>query len=282
VITSDLSRREKLEQALKDKNEQLATLNEELESALEEATAANDKIVEYSHLLEEKNHTLQDLNQELEAFSYTISHDLQSPLHTIAGYSGLLTQAPVVAKDAETLRQVGIIEKNALKMDALINDLLKFARLGKTAIRKTPTDMSAIVSQVISSIQENKDLKRYTFELGMLPEVSADKQLIQQVWANLITNAVKFSSRIASPVIEIGSENTGEKTIFYVKDNGIGFDQAHEDLFGVFKRLHTAESFEGSGIGLAIVQRIVKNHGGEVWAESNPGKGASFYFTLPG
>jgi signal transduction histidine kinase len=281
VITSDLSKREKLEKDLLDKNEQLATLNEELESALEESTAANDKIKEYTQILEDKNNTLEDLNQQLEAFSYTISHDLQSPLHTIAGYARLLSEDPVISQHAETLRQAEIIETNALRMDTLINDLLRFARIGKTAVKKSPSDMNKIVQQVISQLQEYNNLNNYTLKLANLPEVAADKKLMHQVWFNLIGNAIKFSARTATPVIEIGCEQNREKVIFYIKDNGIGFDPKGEDPFGVFKRLHSAEAFEGNGIGLAIVQRIIKQHGGEVWAESAPSEGATFYVTLP-
>jgi light-regulated signal transduction histidine kinase (bacteriophytochrome) len=281
IITSDLSKREKLERDLLEKNELLATLNEELESALEESTAANDKIKEYTQILEDKNNILEDLNQQLEAFSYTISHDLQSPLHTIAGYARLLSESSEVSQHAETLRQAEIIETNALRMDTLINDLLRYARLGKIEIKKSPLVMDTIVQQVIKQLGEYNTLDRYTFKIASLPQVYADKKLMHQVWSNLIGNALKFSSGTAAPIIEIGCRQIQDKIIFYIKDNGIGFDSQAEDPFGVFKRLHSGESFEGNGIGLAIVQRIIKQHGGEIWAEAAQAKGASFYFTLP-
>jgi light-regulated signal transduction histidine kinase (bacteriophytochrome) len=281
VITSDLKVRETLEKQLAEKNELLLALNEELEAALEEANASNETTKEYANKLEQKNEILKYLNQELEAFSYTVSHDLQSPLHVISGYAGMLAQTSSISQNKEIYRQIEIIEKNAARMDELINDLLRFSRLGKANIKKKDVDMHALVQQVMADMQDKHPLEKYRFIIGFLPTAKADKNLIPQVWTNLIGNAIKFSSRVATPVIEIGSEETSDKYIFFIRDNGIGFDPAQGDPFGVFKRLHSREQFAGNGIGLAIVDRIIHHHGGEVWADSAPGTGATFHFTLP-
>jgi signal transduction histidine kinase len=281
VITSDLTIREKLEKQLFEKNELLLSMNEELHAALEEATASNETSKEYANMLQQKNEILKYLNQELEAFSYTVSHDLQSPLHVISGYAGMLAQTTSVSQDKEIYRQIEIIEKNAARMDELINDLLRFSRLGKANIKKKDVDMQALVQQVMADMQDKHPLEKYSFIIGFLPHAAADKNLIPQVWTNLIGNAIKFSSRAAAPVIEISSEESSGKYVFLVRDNGIGFDPAQGDPFGVFKRLHNREQFAGNGIGLAIVERIIRHHGGEVWADSAPGRGATFHFTLP-
>jgi light-regulated signal transduction histidine kinase (bacteriophytochrome) len=281
VITSALNHREKLEKQLVQKNEELGTLNEELRATLEEAQASNELIQNYTHLLEEKNQSLAYLNKELESFSYSISHDLKSPLHTIAGFAGLLSQTQASVLDEEANRMIGIIEKNALRMDGLISDLLRFSRLGKASIKKTTTDMHALVQQVIRQLQETQPVQKYQFKVAKLPAMVIDGKLMYQVWENLLSNAVKFSSRNAFPFIEVGCQQEPGKVTFFVRDNGIGFDSIIDDPFGVFKRLHTNEGFEGNGIGLAIVERIILHHGGEVWAESAPGNGATFYFLLP-
>ncbi|MDO1446622.1 CHASE3 domain-containing protein [Rhodocytophaga aerolata] len=288
IITGDLSLREKLEKALNTKNEELKGLNEELEAlneelkaALEEANASNEKIKEYSGLLEEKNHTLEFLNKELEAFSYTVSHDLQSPLHTISGFAGLLSQTPALTADQEASRQLEVIERSAARMDGLINDLLRFSRVGKTALQKANFNMLVLVEQVLADLKERTALEPIQFTISQLPQVMADKKLLYQVWINLLSNAIKFSAKVAIPFIEIGCYETASFYTFWIKDNGVGFHTKQEDPFGVFKRLHRKEDYPGSGIGLAIVQRIIERHGGETWAHSSPGNGATFYFTLP-
>jgi signal transduction histidine kinase len=281
IITSDLSVREKLENALNIKNEELEALNEELKAALEEASASNEKIKEYSGILEEKNQTLEFLNKELEAFSYTVSHDLQSPLHTISGFAGLLSQTPALTADQEASRQLEVIEKSAARMDDLINDLLRFSRLGKTTVHKTSINMLVLVKQVLADLQESTPLEPLQFTISQLPQVMADKKLLYQVWVNLLSNAIKFSSKVATPIIEIGCYETASYYTFWIKDNGVGFQLKQGDPFGVFKRLHRKDDYPGTGIGLAIVQRIIERHGGETWAHSSPGHGATFYFTLP-
>jgi signal transduction histidine kinase len=281
LTTSELTLREQLEKELLEKNEELLSLNEELKAALEEARASNEKIREYSAILEEKNQALEFLNKELEAFSYTVSHDLQTPLHTISGFVGLLSQAPAVVHDREVTRQLSIIEKSAARMNSLINDLLRFSRVGKLSLQKTISLMNHLLQLAIHELSESLNLQRVNIIVNPLPPVYADRKLLYQVWINLLSNAVKFSAKVPEPIVEIACKESAGRYVFSVSDNGVGFDKNLGDPFWVFKRLHRKEEYEGTGIGLAIVQRIVERHGGEVWADSTPGNGATFYFSLP-
>jgi signal transduction histidine kinase len=224
---------------------------------------------------------LAELNRELESFSYSVSHDLRSPLRSIRGYSQILQEdfGAILGEDGNKL--LGIIQQNTARMDNLINDLLEFSKLGRKDLAKTKVDVQKLVTAVISDISEATPHNAIIDPEELLP-VSADPSLLQQVWVNLFTNAIKYSSKKDRPEITAGSYASDGEIIFFVKDNGAGFDMTYADkLFKVFQRLHRETDFEGTGIGLALVQKIVSRHGGRVWAEGVKGSGATFYFSLP-
>jgi len=221
---------------------------------------------------------LEGANKELESFSYSVSHDLRAPLRSIAGYSGMLKEDYGEKLDEGASRMLGVIEKNAVKMNSLIDDLLEFSRTGRKEVGKVDVDMHELAVDVIKEVAGEK----VKFKVGELPRVMADRTLITQVWTNLISNAVKYSGKKDSPVVEIGSFPQDNYIVFFVKDNGAGFGMEYADkLFGVFQRLHKTEEFEGTGIGLAIVHRVITRHGGRAWAEGKVNEGATFYFSLP-
>ncbi|MGC4100545.1 PAS domain S-box protein [Ferruginibacter sp.] len=226
---------------------------------------------------------LRKTNEELEAFSYSVSHDLRAPLRAIIGFSAILEEDYSSKLDEEAKRITAIIKNNTLKMGSLIDDLLAFSRMGRQDIITAPVHMPELVQEVI----DNEDRKDHGLPVQWivhpLPIVKADINTLRQVWINLVSNAVKYSGNEAAPVIEIGSFTaTNGQLAFFVKDNGVGFDEKYKNkLFKVFQRLHSSEEFEGTGIGLAIVEKIISKHGGNVWAESAPGQGACFYFSLP-
>ena len=223
---------------------------------------------------------LEAVNKELEAFSYSISHDLRAPLRAINGYAKMLEEDYETIFDAEGKRLLATIQFNAIKMSHLIDDLLSFSRLGRKDIQTTNLDMNELVEGVLIDINKTTNYKT-NIKLGKLHAAKGDYGLINQVLVNLISNSIKYSSKKENPVVEITSEVKDGEVIYTVKDNGDGFDMRYVDkLFGVFQRLHTNSEFEGTGVGLAIVKRIVNKHGGRVWAEAEPGKGATFKFTL--
>ncbi|HMH22948.1 MAG TPA: PAS domain S-box protein [Puia sp.] len=224
---------------------------------------------------------LEETNNELESFSYSVSHDLRAPLRSINAFSHTILEEYNEQFDGELKRLFGIILVSAKRMGQLIDDLLAFSRLGKRALSKVPLDFNELVRQVVNEL-EGPGNSNAAISVQYLKSAAGDKALIYQVFTNLISNAIKYSAKRTTPVIEIGfSENAGEY-IYYVKDNGTGFnmDYSHK-LFGVFQRLHSNEEFEGTGVGLAIVKRIIVKHGGRVWAEGQPDQGAIFYISLP-
>ena len=224
---------------------------------------------------------IKELNVELESFSYSVSHDLRAPLRAISGYASLLESNYVDSLDEEGRRLLGRIVHNAERMGALIDDLLSFARLGRKEVQKRKVDMNELVSYAIAEISRSLE-HNTTFSIHRLHSINADRVLMTQVVINLIGNAIKYSSKIENPKVEVSSFTNENDIIFCVKDNGAGFDMLYVDkLFGVFQRLHRADEFEGTGVGLAIVQRIVRKHGGKVWAEGKVKGGAAFYFSLP-
>ncbi|MEP7277109.1 MAG: PAS domain S-box protein, partial [Bacteroidota bacterium] len=227
---------------------------------------------------------LKKMNGELEAFSYSVSHDLRAPLRAIIGFTAILEEEYGSKLDEEARRITSVIKRNTLKMGHLIDDLLTFSRMGRQDLLKSRVNTQAMVSEIIQQpdIQQYIDLKPVNWVIHTLPDMHADINTIRQVWINLIANAVKYSGKVEHPRVEIGSLTESGKIIFFVKDNGVGFDEKYKDkLFGVFQRLHAADDFEGTGIGLAIVEKIVSKHDGQVWANAELDKGATFYFSLP-
>lgn len=243
--------------------------------------SAEEKIRSLNVELEVSLAELRDLNRELEAFSFSVSHDLRAPLRAIQSFSEMLDETSSGSMDAEGRRLLGIVRRNAAHMSELIEGLLAFSRLGRSEMNVSEVDMTALARAVVSDAALSLD-GRVRFEVGELPGARGDPLLLRQVFANLISNAVKFSSKASAPLVEVGGKNEGAQNSYYVRDNGVGFDMAFADrLFGVFQRLHSSDEFEGTGIGLANVQRIVHRHAGRAWAEGRAGEGATFFFTLP-
>jgi PAS domain S-box-containing protein len=230
----------------------------------------------------ERTAQLEAANKELEAFSYSVSHDLRAPLRAINGFSRILTDLLVLDGADDARRYLSVIRENAQQMGRLIDDLLSFSRLSRQPLKKSPLSPSELIDQVLEATSSEQQGRQVEINIGDLPVCLGDSSLLKQVWMNLLSNALKFTRDRTPAHIEIGSELLTDEIIYFVKDNGTGFDMRYVDkLFGVFQRLHRPEDFEGTGVGLAIVQRIVRRHGGRVWAEGELGKGASFYFSLP-
>jgi PAS domain S-box-containing protein len=221
------------------------------------------------------------LNKELEAFTYTVSHDLRAPLRAINGYANMFEEDYGSTLDAEGKRLLDVIRYNAEKMATLIDDLLAFSRLGRKELDRSFENMNELVEGVVREINKSNPNKAQ-ITINNLLSAKVDYGLIHQVWLNLLSNAIKYSSKKENSRIEITSEKKDKEIIYSIKDNGVGFNMKYVDkLFGVFQRLHRMDEFEGTGVGLAIVQRIVSKHKGRVWAEAEPDKGATFSFSLP-
>ncbi|MGZ3836976.1 MAG: PAS domain S-box protein [Flavisolibacter sp.] len=246
-----------------------------------EQKKAQAKIQELNGDLQNNINQLKISNQELESFSYSVSHDLRAPLRGLNGYSTMLEEDYGKILDEEGRRLLGKIQQNAHKMGILIDDLLAFSRLGRKEIQRQTINSQELLNQVLMELN-NSDTHRFELNVQRLHDAAADLSLLRQVWYNLISNAIKYSSKTLHPRIEVGSTLSEKEVMFYIKDNGTGFNMKYADkLFGVFQRLHSRTDFEGTGIGLAIVHRIITKHGGRVWAEAVENEGATFYFTLP-
>lgn len=225
---------------------------------------------------------LEAANKELEAFTYSVSHDLRAPLRGIHGFTKILLEEYSDKLDNEGIRVCDIIKDNASKMGQLIDDLLTFSRLGRTNMQISKIDMKKMVESIYYEVTNEESRRRIDISIGNICSIVADTNLIRQVWINLLSNAVKFSSKREKADIKVSCINEYDKCVYCVKDNGAGFDMHYANkLFAVFQRLHSAKEYEGTGVGLAIVQRIVHRHGGQVWAEGEVDNGASFYFSLP-
>jgi signal transduction histidine kinase len=265
--------------------EELFTANRELKSAEDDIRKLNDelerKVKERTSQLEFANKELEVVNKELESFSYSVSHDLRAPIRAIHGYTNILAEDYIDHFDAEGVKVFQAITRNSKKMGELIDDLLAFSKLGRKQVSFSAIDMNELVRVVQDEITEDdENVPQYSVDI--LPAAMGDKSLIKQVWINLISNAIKYSRHKTETIVEIGAYMQDDMIVYFVKDKGAGFDmQYYDKLFGVFQRLHSQEEFEGTGIGLAIVQKIVQRHNGLTWAESELDKGSSFYFSLP-
>ncbi len=253
-ITNEVEYREKLE-----------NLNELLEQQVEKRTQELNRV-----------------NKELESFSYSVSHDLRAPLRSINGFAKILEEDHNDSLNEEARRLIRIIRKSALRMGQLIDDILNFSRLGRKALNIGRIETGKLVREVIKETEEIYSDSTLEVEIRDLPDIKADLSLMKQVFSNLISNAVKYSSHRDKVLLRLASEIKDDVVILSISDNGVGFDMKyHDKLFGVFQRLHSADEFEGTGVGLAIVKRIINKHGGDIWAESEPGKGSTFYISLP-
>ena len=233
----------------------------------------------------ERTRDLQRANRELESYSYYVAHDLRAPLRHILGFTDILQKTLGARIEGDDQRYLEKICRAATRMSQLIEDLLEFTRIGRASLKKVPLELNDIVAEVVHGLQGDIGARAISWHIGALPGVVADRSLIQQVLTNLISNAVKYSGKIAETRIEIGAlprDTAAQDTIFFVRDNGVGFDMKHAGkLFQPFNRLHSYEEFEGTGVGLSIVSTIIERHEGRIWAESKKGEGATFYFSLP-
>jgi len=238
--------------------------------------------VHLEELVEERTAELTAANQELDRFSYSVSHDLRAPLRHMSGFVELLQERIQSRSDEKAGYYMASIAGAAKRMGMLIDDLLDFSRMGRTELQKDKISLNDIMTSVILESQHEVKGRDVIWDIDELPEVYGDNSLLRLVIVNLVSNAVKFTSTVPQAKIRIGCKDEGDYFTFFIMDNGVGFDMKYVDkLFGVFQRLHSQQEFEGTGIGLANVQRIINRHGGKVWAEGVLGKGATFYFTLP-
>lgn len=245
-----------------------------------------ERVSEHARELEvkvqERTAELQSANQELEAFSYSVSHDLRAPLRGVTGFAEALLEDHATELTEEARRKAAIVVDEARRMGVLIDDLLAFSRLGRKSLRPSALDMRGLAQACVDELRRQYGGQVFDVQIEALPPVTGDRTLIGQVWTNLISNAFKFSSKRGKPEIVISAIAEGGEHVFSVRDNGAGFDPRYRaKLFGVFQRLHAGSDFPGTGVGLALVQRIVSRHGGRVWADGVPDEGATFYFSLP-
>lgn len=238
--------------------------------------------VELEARVAERTTQLEAVNKELEAFAYSVSHGLRAPLRAVDGYSRIIEEDYVNVLDSEGLRLFGVIKRNIKKMDQLILDLLALSRVNRTELVKSKIDMIAMVNSLFNEVVTVELREKVKFTVQNLPEVYGDSVMMKQVWINLLSNALKFSATREVITIEVGGYSENGTNTYYVKDNGVGFNQKYANkVFEIFQRLHSSKEFEGTGVGLSIVQRIIHRHGGSVRAEGEENQGATFYFSIP-
>lgn len=265
AVARDITDRVHAEEAMRKSEEEVRKLNAELEQ----------RVIERTTQLENANH-------ELEAFSYSVSHDLRAPLLTINGFSHFLGEHLGDKLDEEGKRLLDVIRSNTQMMQNLVSALLMLSKTNKKELEMVAIDMTALAEETFLEIASPGVVKKIHIEFPSMPQAHGDKLLMRQVWSNLLSNAIKFTLAKEERTITIGGRSDENRTIYFVKDSGAGFDMKDVGkLFGVFSRLHTDEQFEGTGVGLSIVRRVIHRHHGDVWAEGEPGKGATFYFSLP-
>lgn len=265
AVARDITERVKAEEALRRSDEEVRTLNAELEKRVIERTAQ-----------------LENANRELEAFSYSVSHDLRAPLLTINGFTHFLSMHLGDTLDEEGKRLISVIKTNTQTMQNLISALLMLSKTNKKELEMTPIDMQELARETFNDIASTEAQEKIRITIPEMPEAKGDRLLLRQVWSNLLSNAIKFTLAKDERTIIVGGRTEEFRNVYFVRDSGAGFDMKDAGkLFGVFSRLHSDEEFEGTGIGLSIVRRAIHRHQGEVWAEGEIGKGATFYFALP-
>ncbi len=290
---TEITQRQQAEKELEEQQDQLEIMvdqrTQELEVRVAEVETLNRGMISLAEDMQVINSTLElrtselsELNQELESFSYSVSHDLRAPLRAIDGFTKILTEDYAGTFDVEGQRLLQVITDNAQKMGKLIDDILALSRLGRKAMKFQTIDTNKLVREIRDNLMAEAAGRTIRWQIKKLPNIRADLALIRQVFINLQSNAVKFTSTRETTRIEIGSKTQDGQLVFYVKDNGVGFDMQYVDkIFEVFQRLHSSKEFKGTGVGLAIVKRLVQRHGGRTWAEAKVGKGTTVFITLP-
>ena len=261
---------------------ELAHVRQSLQQEIAERARIAAEVIKLNMVLEQRNEDLTAANSDLEAFSHSVSHDLRMPLRHIQAYVSMLEESALAKLTADEQRRLKGVREAAQRMSQLIDDLLAFSRIGRTLMRKAPIDLNALVKDVIAELQPEIKNRKVEWQLDQLPYISGDRALLHQVLTNLLANAVKYTRTRAEAHVQVFAIEQDDEIIVGVEDNGVGYDPAYADkLFGVFQRLHSANEFEGTGVGLANVRRIVQRHGGRTWSESVLNEGATFYFSLP-
>lgn len=275
-----------LQNELTETNREVLLLTVELDKRVQERTAelcaAQEQLLRKNQELLRKTAELEDANKEMETFSYSVSHDLRAPLRHMDAYLGMLLEDQTSHVSETGQQYLRRVVHAAHQMGKLIDDLLAFSRMGRAEMRHMEFSMTELVNEVIEDMADDLENRNIEWDIQSLPVVRADRDMLKQVWTNLISNAVKYTRPRNPAKISIGSAKKDDHWKFFVRDNGVGFNPAYVDrLFGVFQRLHSVDEFEGTGIGLANVKQIILRHGGQIRAEAEPDKGATFHFTLP-